>query len=183
MVSSNRDKTGTGSCKRRRAKRSGPGRVLGIVASETERGLQGGNADRCYKLWTVMYGSICDFDDCIVSLAQKLGWVDDGLEGWAPECAYAWVVACCEPWLVVREKAVEAFYETRRNESIEPDRYDQRSWDEIIDDTLHADGECAACRRNLPGGAPIHRELAKHVALGLQTWDQISTRWENLLRS
>lgn len=175
-------RSGDGYCTRRWKGRGGPGKTLGIVATDAEDGLQRDNAERCYKLWTVMYGAICDFDDCVVQLALKLGWADDGLGDLSPSSAHAWIVECGETWRELREKAVEAFYETRRDESVEPDRYDPRSWDEIIDDTLHADGECAACQRNLPGGSAGHKKLAKHVALGLQTWDQIATRWENLLR-
>jgi hypothetical protein len=153
----------------------GPARMTGRIAMEGERELIGSNLDRCYKLWTTLYGGACDFDDCLENLATDLGWAggrDLDLFEYL-NSLYQHILEKDLPWSKLRDHAIKAFYAARGDNSVEISNYDPRTWDELIYDILYQNGRCEACYIKIPGGQRLHRKLAEKIAMGRTSWEEI----------
>lgn len=163
-------------CKKTGKLYGGPGHIEGRIARGDERGLEHSSIGRCYKLWTVLYGSSCDFDDCLITLAEQLGWEDTHGAGGLFEAlgsAQAHIDQAGHTWIELRQLAINVFNLCRATESIEVDRYDKRTWDQAIDDVLFAEGGCKACALSVPGTTKQHRNLAGAILHHRTTWDQV----------
>jgi hypothetical protein len=164
------------SCKKTGKLYGGPAHLEGRIAMDSERGLERSTIGRCYQLWTVLYGSACDFDDCLISLAEHLGWEDQNPTSGLFEAlgsAQDHIERAGHTWLELRQLALDAFHRCRAGESVEVDRYDKRTWDQAVDDALFADGCCKACELSVPGTPKQHRKLAGMVLHHRTTWEQI----------
>jgi hypothetical protein len=163
-------------CRKTGKLHGGPAHLEGRVATDDERGLEHSTVGRCYKLWTVLYGSSCDFDDCLITLAEQLGWEDPNTASGLFEAlgsAQSHIDQAGHTWLELRQLAIEVFNRCRATESIEVDRYDKRTWDQAIDDALFADGICKACALSVPGTEKQHRNLAGMILHRRTTWEKV----------
>jgi hypothetical protein len=175
-----------GACRPRRGGRvAGPGRVTGIIArGETEASIGRSLNNRCYLLWLALNGSECDFDDCLVNLGRRLGWEPTDECGLSDVLAGAGgaIEAFTGGWVRLRIMAIEAYLEERGEHSVEIEAYEQRTWEEITEDTLFEDGRCIACSIGVPGGVRDHHRAAGWVAHGRTTWEEIAERVAELRR-
>lgn len=133
--------------------------------------------DRCYRLWVALNGASCDFDDCVFALADTLcgpGWMGPPADLFA-DLTRAWDNIERWSWQVVRVAAVDVFFDLRCGECYEPSRRDWRTEDELIDDVLLPDGECAACAVGLANPTE-HRAAARWAALRHLSWATIGDK-------
>lgn len=154
----------------------GPDHLRGRVAhGEVERRMAGSLSERCHLLWMALYGSDCDFDDCHVALAEKLGWEP------SPEADLSTILGevfdtienSRLSWLKLRSLAVSVFEECRGDCAVEADSYDGRTWDQAVDDVLFRDGDCRLCGLGVPGTKKEHRDVAGWILHGQTSWARI----------
>jgi hypothetical protein len=129
-----------------------------------------------------LYGSDCDFDDCQVALAERLGWQQPAVDD-DDDDEYGLSELLCDAgsviddsgltWAELRVIATEVFHAQRPDKAIELDRYDERTWDEAILDAQFPSGQCELCTLGIAGTPEQHREFSGSVLLGLTTWEQV----------
>ena len=168
-------------CRKTMRVSGGPPRLTGRVAGPGELGLDESNISRCYLLWTALYGSNCDFDDCLFTLAERLGYnaETDGADLDFMESIYSaqsFIETVSQSWETLRKAASDVFFTLRADSAVEVEAYDGRSWDQAVTDALYISGSCEACRLRVPGTPKEHRELAGWVLHGRTTWPQVEQR-------
>lgn len=152
--------------------------MVGIRVTAREQYLATTNLDRCYHLWQTLRGGICDFDDCDLELAARLGWVGDaGLDlSDMLSAANEWILEHGGTWAQLRSMATAVFFDLRADDVIEAAAYDRRSWDEIVEDTQFASGECEVCRLGFNADTNEHRFVAELVAVGRISWEEVAAK-------
>lgn len=163
-------------CRKKAKLHGGPTFLTGRVVSDNERGLESSNIERCYRLWTVLYGAGCDFDDCLLELAKVLGWQEPGEDIGLFEvldAAVEYIYNTGQAWSSLRQLAIDAFMTCRQTESVETSSYDGRTWDQAVDDALFSEGSCKACSIGYPGGPRAHRGVAGVVLRGRVSWSKL----------
>lgn len=163
-------------CRKKAKLFGGPTLLAGRVVSDNERGLERSNVERCYRLWTVLYGAGCDFDDCLLGLAKALGWQEPGADVGLFEyldSAAEYIHDAGQEWSSLRQLAIDAFMTCRREESVETSSYDGRTWDQAVDDALYSEGSCKACAIGFPGAPRDHRRIAGVVLRGRTSWGKL----------
>lgn len=138
-------------------------------------------AQRCYTLWATLYGGDCDFDDCLVELARRLGWVMRS--GWGLlevlETAARQIEEHAGSWVELRREAVAVFFAERGgSEAVATVR---REWSDVVEDVLFEGERCVACAMGVPGGRSEHFEIGCWVAGGRTTWEKVGTRLREML--
>ena len=163
-------------CRKKGKLFGGPPFLTGRVVSDNERGLERSNIERCYRLWTVLYGAGCDFDDCLITLAKKLGWQEPALDMdlfASLDSASEHIHNAGGSWQSMRQLAIDVFMTCRQEDSVETSSYDGRTWDQAVDDALFSEGSCMACSIGYPGGPRAHRSAAGMVLRGRMSWPKL----------
>ena len=146
-----------------------------VIAPETDL------VQRCYTLWATLYGGDCDFDDCLVELASRLGWVMRPGLGLLEviETAARQIEERAESWVELRREAVAVFFAERGESEAVATMW--REWSDLVEDVLFEGERCVACAMGVPGGGSEHFEIGCWVAGGRITWEEVGSRLREML--
>ena len=163
-------------CRKKGKLFGGPPFLTGRVVSEGERGLERSNIERCYRLWTVLYGAECDFDDCLIGLASSLGWQEPASDVdlfTSLNSASEHIHNAGGSWQSMRQLAIDVFMACRQGDAVETSSYDGRTWGQAVDDSLFTGHTCRACAAGFPGSPKDHRRIAGAVLNGRTSWEKL----------